>query len=88
MARDRRVADDIVYIISGMEQWMRSPAELRRMSDGDFDSLDQEKEWHILAQHKHTSPGESFITDIFVFDSVSGSLEEVLLGIRYTPVSM
>ena len=82
------MADDTVYIISGMEQWMRSPAVLRRMSDRDSDSLDQEKEWHVLAQHKRTSPGESFITDIFVFDSASGSLEEVLLGVQYTPVSM
>jgi hypothetical protein len=89
LARDRRTTDDTVYLCSGIEQWMRSPDMLRKMSDGFHDHDHQkEKEWHVLAQHKRTKPGDSFITDIFVFDSTSGSLEEVILGIGYTPVSM
>ena len=87
MAPDRLITDDTVYIASEIEQWMRSPNILRQMSQGLYD-YDQKKEWHILAQHKRTKPGDSFITDIFVFDSAYGSLEEVILGIRYTPVSM
>lgn len=88
MARDRNTTDDTVYIVSGMEQWMKSPELLRRMSKSGSVGHDLEKEWHVLAQHKRTNPVDSFITDIFVFDSTSGSLEEVILGIRYTPVSM
>lgn len=88
MARDRNTTDDIVYIISGMEQWMRSPELLRRMSKEGSLGCDPETEWHVLAQHKSTNPVDSFLTDIFVFDPTSGSLEEVILGIRYTPVSM
>lgn len=87
MARVRRTGDDTAYITSRIEQWTRSPDVLRKMSEGIYD-YDYQKEWHVLAQHKRTRPGDSFITDIFVFEAESGSLEEVILGIQYTPVSM
>ncbi|EFQ34124.1 beta-ketoacyl synthase domain-containing protein [Colletotrichum graminicola] len=88
MGRDRNTSGDAVYIIAAMEQWVKSPELLRRISRGDFVGHDSEREWHVLAQHKRTNPGDSFLTDIFVFDSNSGSLEEVILGVRYTPVSI
>ncbi|KDN68948.1 putative beta-ketoacyl synthase domain-containing protein [Colletotrichum sublineola] len=88
MARDRSRSGDAVYIITAMEQWMRSPELLPKISKGDFVGHDSEREWHVLAQHKRTNSVDSFITDLFVFDSISGSLEEVILGVRYTPVSI
>jgi hypothetical protein len=87
MARDRLVSNDTVYVISGMEQWMRSPDSLRKMSNGGYYDRDHAKEWHVLAQHKINSAGKSFTTDVFVFESASGSLEEVILGVQYMPFS-
>ena len=87
MAQDRRTADGTIYIASGIEQWMRSPEMLRKIDEGSYD-YDKQTEWHVLANHKLINPGGSFITDIFVFDSESGSLEEVVLGVKYTPISL
>jgi acyl transferase domain-containing protein len=87
MAGDRRTADDTIHVGTSIEQWTRSPDVLRRMSEGAY-QYDQPEEWHVLAQHKRIQPGDSYITDIFVFDAASGSLEEVILGIRYTPIPM
>ena len=87
MAQNRRTTDGTVYIASGIEQWMKSPEVLQKMDEGSHDDANQ-KEWHVLAQHKLVNPGDSFITDIFVFDPASGLLEEVILGIQYTPVLM
>ena len=87
MARNRRTTDDTVYMSSGIEQWMMSPDVLRKMSEGSYDH-DRQREWHVLAQHKQNNPGDSFTTDIFIFESASRSLEEIILGIQYTPVSM
>ncbi|KAJ5787111.1 hypothetical protein N7457_002101 [Penicillium paradoxum] len=84
MAPIRRTLPDTVYVICGIEQWMKSPTTLKSLSDAPYD--DQLKEWHVLAQHKRTD-GDAFITDIFVFESTSGSLEEVIIGIRYAPLS-
>nr|WGG62596.1 SorA [Stagonospora sp.] len=85
LSKQRLVARDSVYIISSIEQWTRStampPQETKEHHEKDYD-----KEWHILAQHKHNSSDHSFVTDIFIFDAASGSLEEVILGIRYTSV--
>lgn len=82
MARDRPTTDDSsVYLVSEMEQWIKSPDP-----EGSR-NFDNQEEWDILAQHKRLDSGD-FLTDIFVFDSASGSLEEVILGIRYKAVPM
>ncbi|EAQ83182.1 hypothetical protein CHGG_09586 [Chaetomium globosum CBS 148.51] len=76
MARDRPTS---IYLVSEMEQWIRSP-DLESPRD-----VDSQGEWDILAQHKRLPSGD-FLTDIFVFGSASQSLEEVMLGIRYKSV--
>lgn len=82
MTHDRNTADDSsVYLISEMEQWIKSP-DLEASRD-----LSSQEDWDVLAQHKRLDSGD-FLTDIFVFDSAGGSLEEVLLGIRYKPFPM
>lgn len=79
MARDRSITDDSsVYLVSEIEQWIKSP-DIQGSRD-----LDSQEYWDVLAQHKRLDSGE-FLSDIFVFDSASGSLEEVILGIRYKP---
>jgi acyl transferase domain-containing protein len=87
LSRLRVVAKGSVYVIRSIEQWIRSTA-LPRQETKDLDVNDCHKEWHILAQHKHNSSDGSFVTDIFVFDAASGSLEEAILGIRYMSVQM
>lgn len=84
MSPIRRNVHDTVYIASGIEQWMKSPRILQELCNSP--RSDQPSEWYVLAQHKQID-GDAIVSDIFVFDSASGSLEEVFLGIRYTPVS-
>ncbi|QUC19081.1 uncharacterized protein UV8b_03322 [Ustilaginoidea virens] len=86
MSPDRNAASGTVYIASSMEQWMRSPETLQEISAGRYD-YKSPREWHVLAQHKLVKSDASFITDIFVFDAKTGSLEEIVLGVRYTAVS-
>ncbi|KAH6623650.1 hypothetical protein F5144DRAFT_658610, partial [Chaetomium tenue] len=80
MTQDRPTTDDpSIYLVSEMEQWIRSP-DLESPRD-----VDSQGEWDILALHKRLPSGD-FLTDIFVFGSASRSLEEVMLGIRYKSV--
>lgn len=85
LAPGRNTADDTVYIADGIEQWMRSPSLLRKISEGSY--ADHQSEWQILATHKRTE-GDTFITDIFVFDSASRLLDEALLGVKFSARSM
>lgn len=87
MARDLRNTKNSIYMATGIEQWSKSSDVLRKFNQGFYDH-DPEIEWDVLAQHKRNKLDDSFTTDIFVFDATSGDLEEVILGIRYTPVSL
>ncbi|PVI04852.1 hypothetical protein DM02DRAFT_651290 [Periconia macrospinosa] len=87
MARDRKTNSDTVYIINGIEKWIRSPEMARKISERNYLGDDSERERHVLAQHKRTA-GDSYLTDIFVYDANSGSLEEVILGVEYSPFSL
>jgi malonyl CoA-acyl carrier protein transacylase/nucleoside-diphosphate-sugar epimerase len=87
LSRQRRVAKDSVYSIRSIEQWIHSRS-LPHQDTKEVDEKACQKEWQILAQHKHNSYDSSFVTDIFIFDAASGSLEEAILGIRYTSVQM
>lgn len=69
---------DDMYIANGFEQWMRSPKFLEN-------AYCQPEVWHVFAHH--VAAGNTFLTDIFVFDPTSGELSEVMLGINYTKVS-
>ncbi|KAL6867821.1 polyketide synthase [Trichoderma novae-zelandiae] len=83
----RDTKNKIVYVATGIEQWSKSSDVLQKFNQGFYDN-DPEVEWHVLAQHKRDASDDSFTTDIFVFDAASGDLEEVILGIRYAPVSL
>ncbi|OQE32953.1 hypothetical protein PENFLA_c001G01385 [Penicillium flavigenum] len=85
LAPGRNTADGTVYIADGIEQWMRSPSLLRKISEGSY--TDYQSEWQVFATHKRTE-GDTFITDIFVFDSASRLLEEALLGVKFSARSM
>ena len=69
-----------MYIANGFEQWTRSP---KLAQDDKYSSLER---WHVLAHHEHTASGNAYLTDIFVFDSITGTLTEVILGINYVKV--
>uniref|UniRef100_A0A0B7KIC6 Uncharacterized protein n=1 Tax=Bionectria ochroleuca TaxID=29856 RepID=A0A0B7KIC6_BIOOC len=88
MAHDRRTPLGTVYVCCSIEQWVRSPSVLRKIRDGAYrDGVQQE--WQVLAQHKRAnSPESSYITDMFVFDALSGSLEEAILGMLFTPLEL
>ncbi|KAH0494010.1 hypothetical protein TgHK011_000646 [Trichoderma gracile] len=83
----RNARNKSIYMATGIEQWSKSSNVLRKFNLGFYDN-DPEIEWHVLAQHKRNTTDGSFTTDIFVFDAASGDLEEVILGIRYAPVSL
>ncbi|KAK8075465.1 Type I Polyketide synthases (Type I PKS) [Apiospora hydei] len=87
LARNRVISNDTVYVIGSIEQWIRSPELLCQAARG-LEQNEQAKEWHVLAQHKHITSGDSFVTDIFVFDAASGALLEVILGIHFIPARM
>jgi acyl transferase domain-containing protein len=77
MARERLTTDESsIYLISEVEQWIQSP-DLEKSR-----ALDNQEQWDVLAQHKRLDSGD-FLTDIFVFDPASGSLQMAMLGIRY-----
>ncbi|KAJ5918177.1 Type I Polyketide synthases (Type I PKS) [Penicillium verhagenii] len=67
-----------MFIANGIEQWIRSPKI--RQNDPRPDSYD------VLATH-HSPSNQSFLTDVFVFNSDTGALVEVILGISYVRVS-
>ena len=71
-----------MYIANGFEQWTRSP---RLAQNENYASPER---WHVLARHEHAASGNSYLTDIFVFNSTTGVLSEVILGINYVKVSI
>ena len=73
---DRDPAD--MFIANGFEQWMRSPWYTKQDS--------RPSVWDVLACHYHESE-KAYTTDIFIFDSTSGALMEVILGINYAKVA-
>ncbi|KAL4815105.1 hypothetical protein BDW67DRAFT_191767 [Aspergillus spinulosporus] len=72
---------DMVYIVEGIEQWVRAPS-----TPGPSDT--EGDEWQIFATHQRSGTEGSFITDIFVFNMLSGHLEEVILGVKFSPRSL
>ncbi|KAI3333354.1 hypothetical protein F4824DRAFT_472200 [Ustulina deusta] len=67
-----------IYIANGIEQWVRSP-ELQ-------EARPRPEAYHVLATH-HRPSDKSYLTDVFVFNPVNGSLLEAILGISYISVS-
>ncbi|KAL3433416.1 hypothetical protein BDV09DRAFT_171928 [Aspergillus tetrazonus] len=70
-------APNDMFIANGIEQWMRSPK--MRQQDARPES------YHVLATH-HRPSDKAFLTDVFAFDSTTGALIEVILGISYVKI--
>ena len=73
---DRDPSD--IYIANGIDRWMVVPTPGEKAGASDT--------WDVFANH-HKATNKSYLTDIFVFDAVNGSLVEVILGISYVKVS-
>lgn len=73
---DRAVTD--MFIANGFEQWVRSPKYAEQDS--------QPSIWDVFAVH-HRESDRAYTTDIFIFDSIKGTLMEVILGINYAKVA-
>lgn len=69
-----------MFIANGFEEWVRSPSMAKDKN------YRQPVEWHVLAHHDRAPSGNSFLTDIFVFDPTTGGLSDAILGINYTRV--
>ncbi|PYH98411.1 hypothetical protein BO71DRAFT_371050 [Aspergillus ellipticus CBS 707.79] len=67
-----------MFIATGFEKWVRSPA-LRH-------GHPRAEVWDVLACH-HRSSDQTYMTDIFIFDAVHGTLAEIILGINYHKVA-
>lgn len=63
-----------IYIANGIEKWMRSP---------ELTAHNRPEIWDVAAYH-HGPVGKSYTTDIFIFNAITGTLVEVIMGINYT----
>ncbi|QGA18697.1 hypothetical protein EYB26_006382 [Talaromyces marneffei] len=73
---DREPAD--MYIANGFEQWIRSPKVKS--------TVERPASWDVFALHqKHGD--KAYVTDIFIFNGLTGDLTEVILGINYAKVA-
>ncbi|KAI1314091.1 hypothetical protein F5Y03DRAFT_402323 [Xylaria venustula] len=68
-----------MYLAVGFEKWIRSSMAKKEDSE-------KPQTWDVMAHHERASV-KSFLSDIFVFNSASGRLQDVILGINYHKVS-
>jgi acyl transferase domain-containing protein/nucleoside-diphosphate-sugar epimerase/acyl carrier protein/SAM-dependent methyltransferase len=68
-----------MFIATGFEKWMRSP-------DVQAD-YPRPAVWDVFAYHQEIAAENSYLTDIFIFDSTNGKLVEVILGVNYHKVA-
>ncbi|KAL4769117.1 hypothetical protein BDW60DRAFT_210354 [Aspergillus nidulans var. acristatus] len=70
---------DDVFIATGCELWMRSPS----LADAKEKGEEGPEKWHVLARHSRVSD-KVYLTDVFVFDSRTGALTEVIMGTKFS----
>ncbi|KAL4748903.1 hypothetical protein BDW72DRAFT_195345 [Aspergillus terricola var. indicus] len=70
---------DDVFIATGCELWMRSP----NLADAREKGEEGPEMWHVLARHSRVSD-KVYLTDVFVFDSRTGALTEVIMGTKFS----
>ncbi|KAL4976239.1 hypothetical protein BDW66DRAFT_151186 [Aspergillus desertorum] len=70
---------DDVFIATGCELWMRSPSLAGAKEKGE----EGPEVWHVLARHSRVSD-KVYLTDVFVFDSRTGALTEVIMGTKFS----
>jgi acyl transferase domain-containing protein/thioester reductase-like protein/acyl carrier protein len=71
-----------MFVATGLELTMRSP-KAKTMTDGQENGPGV---WHVLARHQRQSE-KAYVTDIFVFDADTGTLAEIILGLRYVRIA-
>ncbi|GAM82792.1 Beta-ketoacyl synthase [Dothideomycetidae sp. 11243] len=71
-----------MFVATGVEMTMRSP-KIQTVTDGNENGPGV---WHVLARHSRQSE-KAFVTDVFVFDAATGTLAEVILGLRYVRIA-
>ncbi|TVY48604.1 Citrinin polyketide synthase [Lachnellula occidentalis] len=70
--------DGDMFLSNRVDQWIRSPTVSR----------DSRPElWEVYARH-HSPSDKEYVSDMFVFDSVSGELVWVVLGLHFVKVSI
>jgi acyl transferase domain-containing protein/nucleoside-diphosphate-sugar epimerase/acyl carrier protein len=72
---------DDVFIATGCELWMRSP----KLAAARENKEEGPEVWHVLARHQKVSD-KVYLTDVFVFDSVTGQLTEVIMGTKFSRI--
>jgi malonyl CoA-acyl carrier protein transacylase/nucleoside-diphosphate-sugar epimerase/acyl carrier protein/SAM-dependent methyltransferase len=70
---------DDMFLATGFEKWMRNP----RLSLLDYRQI---KKWDVFGTHQAESENV-WISDLFIFNSATGKLAEVILGIHYHRVA-
>ncbi|KAJ5272904.1 hypothetical protein N7478_008029 [Penicillium angulare] len=71
-----------MFIATGCELVMRSPKARIEISGQE----NGPGVWHVLARHaRHLE--KAYTTDVFIFDAATGTLTDVMLGLRYARVS-
>ncbi|WDK23671.1 beta-ketoacyl synthase domain-containing protein [Colletotrichum graminicola] len=68
-----------LYVFSGLERWLRAPSLDEDINGG------QPSDMHLLATHHRTS-NKTAVSDVFAFDSRTGKLLEVILGVGWAKV--
>ncbi|KAJ2975406.1 hypothetical protein NUW58_g8363 [Xylaria curta] len=68
-----------MYLAVGFEKWIRCPVSKK-------EGEEKPQTWDVIAHHERAS-AKSFLSDIFVFESCSGRLQDVILGVNYHKVS-
>ena len=71
-----------MFVATGLEMTMRSPT-FQTATDGKENGPGV---WNVLARHSRQSD-KAFVTDIFIFDAETGTLVEIILGLRYVRIA-
>ncbi|KAK7931080.1 hypothetical protein PG985_001792 [Apiospora marii] len=70
-----------MFVATGLELVMRAPKR-QTPTDGQENGP---AVWHVLARHARQNE-KSYVTDVFIFDSETGALAEVILGLKYVRI--
>lgn len=70
-----------MFVATGLELVMRAPKR-QTPTDGREHGP---AVWHVLARHARQNE-KSYVTDVFIFDSETGALAEVILGLKYVRI--
>ncbi|KAL1863981.1 Type I Iterative PKS [Diaporthe australafricana] len=80
------VEPEQLFVFNGFERWLRAPLKQNTTGDeGDNERCERPAELHVLATQHRTSD-KTAVSDVFVFDAVTGKLFEGILGMGWVKV--